>query len=86
VNETPVSGSGPTLDADAFNLFSEAVAYDLPNGSTTYVDREEEGTRYGPDRYHRLHIYISRTAGAGAGRWLADTSAELARDPVVRQR
>lgn len=85
MNETPVSGSGPILYADEFELFSEAVANYLPNGSTAYVDREEDCIRNGPDRYHRLHFYMSRMAGTGADRWLADTSAELARDPAVRK-
>jgi hypothetical protein len=73
------------LYADERNLFSEAVAYFLPTGSLTMVDREEDGIRNGPDRLHRVHVYMNRRSGTDADRWLEDMSANLAADPAVRK-
>jgi hypothetical protein len=73
------------LYADEFNLFSEAVAYNLPRGSTTFVDREEDGTRNGPDRFHRVHVYMNRKPETDAETWLVDASTELAQSEVVQK-
>jgi hypothetical protein len=73
------------LYGDEFNLFSEAVAYNLPSGSITFVDREEDGVRNGTDRLHRVHVYMNRKASSGVDQWLMDTSAELAADPAVQK-
>ena len=77
--------AGTILYADEANFIGEAVAYVLPNGSQTYVDREEDGTRNGPDRYHRVHVYMNRKPGPDDDAWLADISAELIRDEAVRK-
>lgn len=77
--------AGTILYADEHNLFSEAVAYVLPTGSTTFVDREQDGTRNGPDRLHRMHIYMNRRRGDDPAKWLADTSADLASHAVVQK-
>jgi len=73
------------LYADERNLFSEAIAYLLPTGSRTFVDREKDGTRNGPDRLHRLHVYLNRKSGADAAHWLEDVSATLASDAAVQK-
>jgi len=73
------------LYGDEANFIGEAVAYALPNGSQTYVDREEDGARNGPDRYHRVHVYMNRKPGTGPSAWLAETSAELARFEAVQK-
>lgn len=73
------------LYGDEFNLFSEAVAYNLPNGSTTFVDREEDGRKNGPEKLHRVHIYMNRRPGLDANAWLTDTSADLSRDAAVQK-
>ena len=77
--------ASPILYADERNLFSEAIAYVLPTGSLTMVDREEDGARNGPDRLHRVHVYMNRKPGTDAERWLADSSASLAADPAVQK-
>ena len=73
------------LYADERNLFSEAIAYILPTGSKTFVDREKDGIRNGPDRLHRIHVYMNRKSGTDADRWLEDVSAELAADAAVQK-
>ena len=77
--------AGVVLYADERNLFDEAIAYNLPRGSQTFVDQEEDGVRNGPDRLHRVHVYMTRRRDSGANAWLAETSAELARIPGVRK-
>jgi hypothetical protein len=77
--------AGTILYVDEANFIGEAVAYALPTGSLTYVDREQDGARSGPDRYHRVHVYMNRKPGPEASAWLADTSAELARSEVVQK-
>jgi hypothetical protein len=73
------------LYADERNLFSEAIAYLLPSGSRTFVDREKDGTRNGPDRLHRIHVYMNRKSGTDATPWLEDVSATLATDAAVQK-
>ena len=73
------------LYADEFNLFSEAVAYNLPTGSMTLVDREEDPIRNGADRLHRVHVYMHRRAGGDVDRWLTDISTDLAAQAAVRK-
>jgi hypothetical protein len=73
------------LYADERNLFSEAIAYLLPTGSKTFVDREKDGIRNGPDRLHRIHVYMNRKAGTDAARWLEDASTTLADDAAVQK-
>jgi hypothetical protein len=77
--------AGKILYEDEHNLFGEAVAYFLPSGSTTFVDREEDGERNGPDRLHRVHVYMSRRSGQDSEHWLRDSSAELAAHKAVQK-
>jgi hypothetical protein len=77
--------AGKILYGDERNLFGEAVAYNLPQGSITFVDRDADGQRNGPDRFHRVHVYMNRRAGTDASRWLQDTSADLASLDVVQK-
>lgn len=77
--------AGKVLYEDEHNLFGEAIAYFLPSGSTTFVDREEDGQRNGPDRLHRIHVYMSRRPGHDAEQWLRDSSADLAALDVIQK-
>jgi hypothetical protein len=77
--------AGTILYGDEANFIGEAVAYALPNGSLTYVDRDEDGSRNGPDRLHRVHVYMNRRPGPQASAWLAETTAELAQSESVQK-
>jgi hypothetical protein len=77
--------AGKILYEDEQNLFGEAIAYFLPTGSTTFVDREEDGRRNGPDRLHRVHVYMSRRPGNDSAKWLHDSSADLASLDVIQK-
>lgn len=50
---------------DEQNVFAETVAYDLPDGSATHLDRQPDGTANGADPFDRLHVHLGRRAGAG---------------------
>jgi len=43
------------LFGDVFHLFEHIVAYNLPRGSHTLVDREPDAIPNGPDQLYRLH-------------------------------
>lgn len=84
-DQVTFAAAGSILYSDEANFIGEAVAYSLPNGSQTYVDREEDGTRNGPDRFHRVHVYMNRKPGNEPSLWLEETSAELARFEGVQK-
>lgn len=84
-DQTIFAKAGTILYGDEANFIGEAVAYALPDGSLTYVDREEDGIRNGPDHYHRVHVYMNRKPGPQASTWLKETSAELARSEAVQK-
>ncbi|MDR8401847.1 EthD domain-containing protein [Paraburkholderia sp. USG1] len=77
--------AGTILYGDESNFIGEAVAYNLPNGSLTLVDKDEDAVRNGPDPFHRIHLYISRKPGQDTTTWLTETNTALAkRDAVVK--
>lgn len=77
--------AGTILYADEANFIGEAVAYNLPNGSITLVDRDANPARNGADPFHRIHLYMSRKPGQDSATWLTDTSSALAQhDAVVK--
>ena len=77
--------AGTILYADEANFIGEAVAYNLPGGSRTFVDREENSARNGPDSLHRLHIYMARRSGAETDTWLSESFATFAAERVVQK-
>jgi len=77
--------AGKILYSDESNFIGEAVAYNLPNGSMTFIDRDDDAQRNGLDPFHRIHLYLSRKPGDETSAWLKETSAALARhDAVVK--
>jgi hypothetical protein len=75
--------AGTILYADEANFIGEAVAYNLPNGSLTLVDKDENATRNGADPFHRIHVYMSRKPGPDTTAWLTETSTALAKHEAV---
>ncbi|MHA3701809.1 hypothetical protein ACXR2U_06465 [Jatrophihabitans sp. YIM 134969] len=53
------------LFGDERNVFEETVAYDLPDGSHTLVDRQADPVPNGVDPYDRLHVHLGRREDAG---------------------
>ena len=77
--------AGTILYADEANFIGEAVAYNLPNGSLTLVDKDKNATRNGADPFHRIHLYMSRKPGQDTTTWLTETNTALAKhDAVVK--
>jgi hypothetical protein len=81
--------ASPVLFGDEFHLFEHTVAYSLPQGSRTLVDREPNGIPNGPDRLHRLHLHLNGghlngDSGDGFRAWLSDCAQHLASAPEVQ--
>lgn len=55
--------ASPILFSDEQNMFEETLAYDLPQGSRTLVNRLDDQTYNGPDRFDRIHVHFSPRAG-----------------------
>jgi hypothetical protein len=75
--------ASPVLFADVFHLFEHIVAYNLPRGSHTLVDREPDDIPNGPDRLYRLHLNLNGGSGEGFRPWLSEWA--LASAPAVRK-
>jgi hypothetical protein len=77
--------ASPVLFGDVFHLFEYIVAYSLPRGSHTMVDREADGIPNGPDRLYRLHLHLNGGSDDGFRHWLSEWARHLASSPVVRK-
>jgi hypothetical protein len=64
--------ASPVLFGDVVHLFEHIVAYNLPRGSRTLVDREADGIPNGPDRLYRLHLLLNGGSGDGFRPWLSE--------------
>lgn len=53
----------PILFADEQNMFAATVAYALPQGSTTLVDRIAEPSPNGDDGLDRIHVHFGAAQG-----------------------
>lgn len=75
----------PILFADEQNMFAATVAYALPNGSTTLVDRIAEpspNTEHGPDRIH-VYFGASHQDAAAFGKRMTEFAGALAAEAAV---
>jgi hypothetical protein len=77
--------ASPVLFGDVFHLFEHIVAYNLPQGSHTLVDREPDGIPNGPDRLYRLHLHLNGGSGDGFRPWMSEWAHRLASAPAVRK-
>ena len=77
--------ASPVLFADVFHLFEHIVAYNLPRGADTLVDREPDGIPNGPDQLHRLHLHLNGGSGEGFRPWLSEWARQLASASAVRK-
>jgi EthD domain len=75
--------ASPVLFGDEFNLFSHAVAYNLPQGSRTLIDRRANGIPNGSDQIHRLHLYLNGDSQDSFQSWVADWAAKMAAAPDI---
>jgi hypothetical protein len=77
--------ASPVLFGDEFHLFEHTVAYSLPRGSRTLVDREPDGIPNGPDQLHRLHLHLNGGSGDEFRPWLAEWAKRLSTAPEVQK-
>ena len=73
------------LFADEQNMFAATVAYALPAGSRTIVDRIADGIPNGDESIDRLHVHfgIGPTDPAAFARFMTEFAETLAADPAV---
>ncbi len=50
--------ASPILFSDEQNMFAETIAYDLPTGSRTFVDRSADPIPNGADGLDRIHLHV----------------------------
>ena len=84
-DEAQFMQASPVLFGDEFNLFAHAVAYNLPEGSQTLVDRQADGIPNGPDRLHRFHLHLNGGSREAFRPWLARWTGLLAAAPAVQK-
>jgi hypothetical protein len=77
--------ASPLLFGDEVNVFAWDAAYLLPNGSTTYVDLQADPVPNGPDRLHRLHVYIGGSLDDTFRDWVSKFAVQLAESPAVHK-
>ncbi len=77
--------ASPVLFSDEFNLFAHTVAYDLPHGSQTLVDRQPDAIPNGPDELHRFHLHLTGGSSDGFRPWLSAWASLLAAAPAVQK-
>lgn len=77
--------ASPVLFGDVSHLFEHIVAYSLPRGSHTLVDREADGIPNGPDQLYRLHLHLNGGSGEGFRPWLSEWARHLASAPAVQK-
>ncbi|WP_349970610.1 EthD domain-containing protein [Pseudomonas caspiana] len=66
------------LFSDEQNMFEETLAYDLPDGSATVVNRLNDETFNGTDRSDRIHVHFSpRTSLAQLQQYLANDLGDV---------
>jgi len=77
--------ASPILFSDEQNMFAETLAYDLPQGSLTLVNRLNDDTLNGPDHADRIHVHLSpRHSLEDLHRYLREELGPLlADDPAV---
>ncbi len=74
--------ASPLLFADERNFIGHDVAYALPDGSRTLVDRDPDPVPNRAEAGHRIHLHVHGSGDAFAGA-IADLAAALAAQPDI---
>ncbi|RYE94853.1 MAG: hypothetical protein EOO75_00870 [Myxococcales bacterium] len=77
--------ASPVLFADERNFLGHDVAYALPAGSRTLVDREPDPVPNRPEPGHRLHLHLHGRAGPAFTAAMETFAAELAAEDDIRK-
>ena len=75
----------PLLFADEQNMFAATVAYDLPRGSKTWVDRIAESKTNGDDGLDRMHVHLgaAHSDEKAFARYIETFAEAIQKDPAV---
>ncbi|MGI3778442.1 MAG: EthD domain-containing protein [Janthinobacterium lividum] len=74
--------ASPLLFSDERNFIGHDVAYELPQGSRTLVDREPDPVPNRAEPGHRLHLHLHGRPDA-SGAWVGRFATELAATPGI---
>lgn len=77
--------ASPILFGDEVNVFGWDAAFNLPDGSRTFVDKQFDGAPNGPDQLHRLHVYMHGELDATFRDWATGFATQLATSPAVQK-
>lgn len=75
--------ASPLLFADERNFIGHDVAYALPEGSRTLVDRDPDPAPNRVEPGHRLHLHLHGAGTAAFRGWAEGFAAALAAEPAV---
>ncbi len=74
--------ASPLLFSDERNFIGHDVAYELPDGSRTLVDREPDPVPNRAEPGHRLHLHLHGHSAA-SGAWVERFATALAASPGI---
>ncbi|MDB6143850.1 MAG: hypothetical protein JWP80_2894 [Pseudomonas sp.] len=77
--------ASPILFGDEVNVFGWDAAFNLPNGSKTFVDKQVDGAPNGPDQLHRLHVYMHGELDEAFRGWASRFASQLVASPAVQK-
>ena len=75
--------ASPLLFADERNFIGHDVAYALPEGAQTLVDRDPDPVPNRIEPGHRLHLHLHGDGTRAFGDWAQDFAADLAAAPGI---
>lgn len=83
--QTRFKKASPLLFSDEQNIFEETVAYNLPQGSQTIVDRTEDPVPNGAATFDLLHLHLEALPGDEQGfhRYVTGYAEALAKLEMV---
>jgi hypothetical protein len=84
-DQATFQAASPILFSDEQNMFAETIAYALPRGSRTFVDRLANPSPNETDTLDRMHVHFSPAHDDAQGfqAFMAELAQTLASDPAV---
>jgi len=70
--------ASPLLFSDERNFIGHDVAYDMPNGARTLIDRDPDGTPNRDEPGHRIHIHLHGSGTSAIHTWSEGFAEALA--------
>ena len=75
--------ASPILFSDERNFIGHDVAYDLPNGARTLIDRDPDGTPNRDEPGHRIHLHLHGRGTSAIHTWAEEFAEALAKEADI---